>query len=69
MCSCLFPYYLPLQKGVAIILNKIKPFLHKDTLCQVWPGVLEKFFQVVQCIFNILLFPFGKGVAFPLNKL
>ena len=32
----LFPYYLPLEKGVALHLNKLKSPSPKDALCQVW---------------------------------
>ena len=32
----LFRYYLPLEKGVALLLNKLEIPSPKDVLCQVW---------------------------------
>ena len=36
----LFRYYLPLEKGVALHLNKLESSLPKDALCQVWLNLI-----------------------------
>ena len=70
-----FRYYLPLEKGVALNLNKFESPLPKNALCQVWLKLAQwfrrrRFFN----IFNIILhfryyIPLEKGVALYLNKL
>ena len=51
-------YYLPLEKGRALHLNKIESPSPKDALCQVWLKLVleEKIFKVRQCTV-FLLFP------------
>ena len=39
----LFPYYFPLEKGVALHLNKFESPLPKDILCQVWLKLAKLF--------------------------
>ena len=41
----LFPYYLPLEKGVALHLNKFESPLPKDALCQVWLKLAQWFLR------------------------
>ena len=71
----LFLYYLPLEKGRALRLNKPKTPLPKDALCQnlvkIGPVDLErKALQFCQCIFTISFYlPFEKGGALHLYKL
>ena len=55
----LFPYYLPLEKGMALHLNKYDFLSPKDALCQVWLKLAlgfwrRRFFQFRQYIFTIL---------------
>ena len=51
----LFRNYLPLEKGMALELNKLKFPSPKDALCQFgwnWPsGFGEEYFKICQCIF------------------
>ena len=69
---CLFPYKLPLQKSVALLLNKVKTFLHKNILSQVqlklgqwfWRRFV-KFFNVFSLFCYYLLFE--SGVVLPLH--
>ena len=62
----LFRYYLPLERGLVLQLNKLEFPLHKNTLCQVFfkPGSLlieMKVFTFRQCIFTTPLWsPIGK---------
>ena len=73
----IFLYYLPWEKGMILFfLNKLKFFLPKNALCQVWLKlaqctVLEKNFKFRKYIFNILLLSssWEKGVAHILIKL
>ena len=65
----LFRYYLPLEKGVAIHLNKIESPSPKDALCQVWLKLAQWFWRrSFFNIFNIILLfryylPLEKGVT------
>ena len=36
MYSTILHYYLHMEKGMAIHLNKLEPLSPKDALCQVW---------------------------------
>ena len=71
----LFRYFLPLEKGVVLHLNKLEFPSPKDvfvpSLVEIGLVVLKKkTYRVRQCIFAILfLSPLGKGVALHLNKL
>ena len=74
MCFCLFPDYLSLKKGVALLLNKIKYFLHKDTLSLVWLKLVQWFWRRLLKFFNVFsLFCYylllENGLVLPLNKL
>ena len=56
----LFRNYLPLEKRVALHLNKLDFPPPKDALCQVWL-VVEKVFKSRQCIVAIsYLSPLGE---------
>jgi hypothetical protein len=52
-------YYLPLEKGIPLRLNKLESPLPKDDLCQVWLKLalvdLEKIFKRLHPIFTFLL--------------
>ena len=54
---CYLCYYLPLEKGRALHLNKLESPLTKDaflpSLVEIGPVVLEKIFKFRQCIFTI----------------
>ena len=71
----LFPYYLLLEKGMAIHLNKIKSPSLKDALCQVWLKLVQWFWgrRFLKFVNVFLLFcyylPFGKAMALHLNKI
>ena len=71
----LFHNYLPLEKGRALHLNKLESPLPKNVLCQVWLKLAQQFWRrrFLKIVNLFLLFlnylPFGKGVAFHLNKL
>ena len=55
------PYYLPLEKGVVLHINKFESPSHKDDLCQVWQKLANWTFKFRQCIFTISeLSPIGK---------
>ena len=41
----LFRYYLPLEKGVALHLNKLESPSPKDALCQVWMKLTQWFLR------------------------
>ena len=41
----LFPYYLPLEKGVALHLKKLESSSPKDALCQVWLKLAQWFLR------------------------
>ena len=43
----LFRYYLPLEKGVALHLNKYESPLPKDALCQVWLKLAQWFLSKI----------------------
>ena len=65
----LFCYYLPLEKGEALHLNKLESPSSKDTLCQVWLKLTHwfwrrkflKFINVFSLFHNYL--PLEKGRA------
>ena len=69
----LFRNYLPLEKGVALPLNKFKSPSPKDAMCQVWLKLAQWFWR--RRFFNfinvLLLFhnylPLEKGGALHLN--
>ena len=50
----LFHYYLPLEIGLALHLNKLKSPSTKDALVEIGPVVLEKIFKFCQHIFVII---------------
>jgi hypothetical protein len=41
----LFPYYLPLEWGVALHMNKSESPLPKDDLCQLWLQLVQRFWR------------------------
>ena len=45
----LFRYYLPLEKGVALHLNKLESPCPKDDLCQVWLKLAQWFWRSQKC--------------------
>ena len=55
--QCIFTIrnYLPLEKGMALYLNKLESLFPNDALCQVWLKVVVvmKIFKFLQCIFTI----------------
>ena len=69
----LLHYYLPLEKGVALHLNKLESPSPKDSLCQVWLTLAQWFtrffldFFIVFSLFRYYLL-LEKGVAIHLNK-
>ena len=71
----LYPYYLPLEKGMALHLNKYESPLPKDALCQVWLKLGQWFFRrrFLKFVNVFSLFPYylplEKGGALHLNKL
>ena len=71
----LFRNYLPLEKGVTLLLNKVEFPSPKDALCQVWLKLAQwfwrrRFLKVVNLFLKFPNYlPFGKGVALHLNKL
>ena len=55
-----FRYYLPLEKGAALHLNKFESPLPKDALCQVWFKFAKQFWRRFLNIFNTnLLFHYN----------
>ena len=40
-----FRYYLPLERGNTLHLNKLKSPSHKDDLCQVWLKLVQWFWR------------------------
>ena len=73
--NLLFRDYIPLEKGVALHLNKLESPSPKDALCQVWFKLAKWFWRRrFLNIFNIFYsfryyLPLEKGVALHLNKL
>ena len=70
-----FHNYLPLEKGVALHLNKLEYPSPKDALCQVWLKLAlwflrRRFFNFVN-VFSLFrnYLPLGKGMVLHLNKL
>ena len=70
-----FRYYLPLEKGVTIHLNKLESLPSKDALCHVCLILAKQFWKRIFLINlnrNLLFryhFPLEKGVDLHLNKL
>ena len=72
----LFPYYLPLEQGGAIHLNKLESSSPMDALCQVWLKFVQwflmrrRFYNFVN-VFSLLrdYLPLQKSGALHLNKL
>ena len=71
----LFPNYVPLEKGVALHLNKLESPSTNDALCQVWLK-LDQWFWRRRCFNFVNVFvlfrnylPLKKGGALHLNKL
>ena len=46
MYFCFFPYYIPLKKGVALLLNKPEFPSPKDALCQVRLKLTQGFWRI-----------------------
>ena len=71
----LFHNYLPLEKGVALHLNKLESPSLKDALCQVWLKLAQWFWRRIFLKVIIVFSPFRnklpleKGGALQLNKL
>jgi hypothetical protein len=69
-CS-LFCYYLPLEKGYPLLLNKPESPSPKDDLCQVWLKLAQWFWR--RKFLNVFNFcdylPFEENLALYLNKL
>ena len=68
----LFCYHLPLEKFMALHLNKFESLSHKNALCQVWFKLAlwfcrRRFLNLVNVFYNY--FPLEKGMALHLNKL
>ena len=67
------PYYLCLQKGLAIPLNKFESPLSKDALCQSWVKSAQWFFKCRQCTYFCYMYfhflPLEKCLALHMNKL
>ena len=67
-------YYLPLEKGVAFLLNKLESPPPKDALCQIWLKLAQCFWRrrFLNIFIIILLFrhylPLEKEVVLYLNK-
>ena len=70
-----FPNYLPLEKGRALLLNKLESPSPKDNLCQVWLKLAQWFWRRRFLNFvNVFsqhpnYLPLEKGMALHLNKL
>jgi hypothetical protein len=43
--KCFVCYYLPLEKGTALHLNKLESPSSKDDLCQVWLKLAQWFWR------------------------
>ena len=65
-----FRYYLSLEKGMSLYLNKLESSSPENVLCQVWLKLAQLFWRR---FFKISLFrnflPVKKGVVLNLNKL
>ena len=73
--NSIFRYYFPLEKGVAIHLNKRESLIHKKTLYQLWLKMAQWFwskrflnFVQVFSLFGYYL-PLEKGLILHLDKL
>ena len=70
-----FHYYLPLESGLALHLNKLESPSPKDALCQVCLKLANRFWRrkLINVLNRNLQFhyhlPLEKGVDFHLNKL
>jgi hypothetical protein len=71
----LFRYYLHLETGYPLSLNKLESPSPKDDLCQVWLKLVlwfwrRRFFKILSAfsLFHYYL-PLAKGYLLPLNKL
>ena len=71
----LFRYYLPLEKGGTLHLNKLEFPSSRDTLCQIWLKLAHlfwrrRFFNLIN-VFSLFhnYLPLEMGGAFLLNKL
>ena len=65
--------YLPMERGVALHLNKLESPSLKDALCQVWLKQAQRFLRRFLNFVNIFsrfhnYFPLEKGKALYLNK-
>ena len=69
----LFRYYIPLENGGALHLNKLESPSPKDALCrlvEIGEVVLKKILKVCLCMFAICYYlPLEKVVAFHMNNL
>jgi hypothetical protein len=71
----LFRYYLPLEKGYPLSLNKLESPLPKDNLCQVWLKLAQQFWRKrflndpTQFFHFCDYLPFEEDLALYLNKL
>ena len=72
--NLLFPYYLPLENGYPLPLNKPESPLPKDNLYQVWLNLAcwfwkRRFLKIIS-VFLLFRFylPLEKGHLLPLNK-
>jgi hypothetical protein len=71
----LFRYYLPLEKGYPLYLNKLESPLPKDDLCQVWLKLAQWFLRrrflndPTPFLHFCDYLPFEENLALYLNKL
>jgi hypothetical protein len=71
----LFRYYLPLERGYPLLLNKPESPSPKDDLCQVWLKFAQWFWRIrflndpTPFLHFCDYLPFGKDLALYLNKL
>jgi hypothetical protein len=71
----LFRYYLPLERGYPLPLNKLKFSLHKDDLCQVWLKLDQWFWRrrllndPIPFLHFCYFLPFEEDLPLYLNKL
>jgi hypothetical protein len=71
----LFRYYLPLERGYLLLLNKLKSPPPKDDLCQVWSKLAHWFWRrrflndPTQFLHLCDYLPFEEDLVLYLNKL
>jgi hypothetical protein len=71
----LLRYYLPLEKGYPLYLNKHESLLSKDNVCQVWLKLVQwfwrrRFLNYPTPFFHFCAYlPFEEDLALHLNKL